>query len=212
MRTPRRPVRLDRRGFAATELALALPAVVLMLFGMADVVQLGRGHLRVQSTAMQIGQIISQCEVISTEDNKILLALASKLLGTFNKAEWALQITAFGQDTNGAAIGWSVNVSGGTAPKDVELDIASDGSALPKQPDGTPYQMGRNNLLYRTEVFVLVDKATLLRQVSGLAAWFGNLSMRFDSVRGEAVHTTRASSTDNLTDTYRKSNKKRCLA
>jgi Flp pilus assembly protein TadG len=54
MRPTPPPVRLDRRGVATTEFVLALPVCLLLMFGLADIVQLARGHLRVQSAAMQI--------------------------------------------------------------------------------------------------------------------------------------------------------------
>lgn len=212
MRRTRRPVSGDRRGVAAVEFAIAVPFMLLLMFGLADIVRLVRGHMRVQATAMQIGQIVSQCEKpLNGADELVLDAVAKQLLGTYaeNGAQWRLIITAFGKNSKGDAdINWSANRSGGAPANGAPaLTVVSRGSALPQSGSGT-YVMGANKLLYRVEVFASMDRLPLSRAVSVLSApgtiWSLGGAIRFESVRGEVVLSTRVPNTDSLKATAEK--------
>ena len=210
MPAPRRPVLNDRRGVATVEFVFALPVCMVMMFGLADVAQLGRGHMRAQSAATQIGQIVSQCERFNAADETILKNITRNLLGTYayNSAQWELRITAFGQKSDGTAINWSVQANDNIPATGPRLTVSSKGSALPEQSNGADYVMAKNNLLYRTEVFVRVDRTPLTRGVSVVAQRW-DLASSFDSVRGEAVHSTRSANTDELAT---KTSSKGCLS
>jgi Flp pilus assembly protein TadG len=192
MQLTSRPVRRDRRGVAMVEFAFMLPLAMLMMFGVADLVQLGRGHLRAQSAATQIGQIISQCKQVGAADEAKLAALTGRILGSFaeNNAQWRLIITAFGRDnTDGTAVNitWTIDQSpSGPA----QLSVTQKGSAVPAN-----YTFGCNKLLFRTEVFASIDRTQLTRLTSLLA---GKVTLGFDKVSAEAVQSTRVGNTDTL--------------
>lgn len=191
---------------AAVEFAVAVPLMLILMFGLSDLVQLARGHMRVQAAAMQIGQIVSQCEKpLNGADEDVLVELTGRLLGTFakNDAQWRLVITAFGQDKDGRSINWESDKSGGSPRAgETALSPTLKGNALPTA-NGTPYVMGKNKLLYRVEAFASIDRLPLSRAVSLLSANLGS-AIRFDEVRGEAVLTTRVPNTDTLKATAEK--------
>jgi len=180
------------------EFAVALPLIFLMMFALADVVQFGRGHLRAQSAATQIGQIISQCEQFHTNDEAVLMELTGRILGRFaeSNVRYALRITAFGRDSSGKDFDWSVSKDAGTGRTDEPpLTIVSKGKTLP-QGDMGEYKMDKNRMLFRTEVFVSLDRTPLTRLVSLLRD--KGVSLGFTTARGEAVFSTRVPNTDTL--------------
>lgn len=199
MRRTKLPVRRDRRGVATLEFAAALPLVMLMMFGFMDIARLVRGNTRAHSTAMQIGQIVSQCQQINGGDADVLRQMAEAILGSYaaNNARWELRVNAFGQDSTGRAIQWSMPpIAGGTDTPGAPLSVASKGAAVP-----AGYVMGSNRLLFRTEVFVSMDKTFFSRMVSPLvrSTWgYSTVVSAFTSVRAEAVNTTRVPNTDTL--------------
>ena len=167
-------VRRDRRGTAGLEFALWTTPILFVSFVCADVVQLGRGYLRAQNAAMQIGQIISQCERVNGNDIALLGQLAPLFLGSYASggAQWRMVISAFGRDnTSGTQqnIAWSQPVSGGAASGGAPaLDATSKQYQLP-----AGYQTGQNRLLFRTEIFVSVDRTSLTRRVWDLVSRTG---------------------------------------
>lgn len=58
--------RFGRRGALAAEFALVVPVVALVLFATVDLVLFLRAQVKVESTAVQIGQAVSQCDRITT--------------------------------------------------------------------------------------------------------------------------------------------------
>lgn len=185
----RKPVP-DRRGVAGVEFALAAPVLMMLFLGFVDVVQFGRGHLRVQSTATQIGQVISQCKKVSRGDETQLMDLAQRLLGPFAAAGkgWAVVVTAIGRDAQNNAFTWTMRkTTSGFTP-------ASLGSQAPAD-----LALERNQLVFRTEVFADVD-TTLFSRKSGLLAGFLGSRAAFDRATGSALHMTRAASVADLTN------------
>lgn len=200
MRPNQRPVKGDRRGVATIEFAYALPVVFVTMFGLADVVQSARANLRAQSAAIQIGQIVSQCEQVSADDEAVLKDLAQRILdpGLVKKAPFALRINVFGRDSaNKDITPWSISQSGGAArPGEPALSFNSAGTAVPPG-----YTMGKNQVLIRTEVFSSVDRTPLQRAVSMLSRSTQAstaVSFGFGTAAGTAVHSTRVPNTDSL--------------
>lgn len=197
MRRAAPPVRRDRRGVAVVEFALLLPFILLMLFVAHDGVHAVRGHLRAKSAAVQIGQIISQCEQVSSSDDAKLKAVAERILGSYTQgnAQWELRITAFGRGSDNKDITpWQIRQTGGSAVSGrPSLTPNSKGSALPSSPGTGAFQMGKNMMLFRTEVFLSVDRTPLIRGVSLLAQ-----AGSYDSAYGEEVFISRAPNTDGL--------------
>jgi Flp pilus assembly protein TadG len=59
------PRRLGRRGAAGLEFAAVAPFLVLLVLGTFDLVQMLRAQLRLETVAVQVGQIVSQCTQIT---------------------------------------------------------------------------------------------------------------------------------------------------
>lgn len=127
---------------------------MLLLLGFADVVQLVRGHIRVQSAATQIGQIVSQCKRVSGGDEARLKELTWKILGPFaSGGDWALVIHAKGLDAKKNPIAWRM------PEKDLPAIAAKpQGAALPPG-----LELKENEVVFTTEVFARL-KTTFLFQ------------------------------------------------
>jgi Flp pilus assembly protein TadG len=54
-----------RRGVAAVEFAIVAPVLILLALATADLVQFIRSQLRLDATAVQVGQLVSQCNRIT---------------------------------------------------------------------------------------------------------------------------------------------------
>lgn len=179
----------DRRGIAAVEFALVTPVLLMLTVGFIDMVQVGRGHLRVQSTATQIGQVVSQCNRVSRGDETQIMDLAQRLLGPFAGAGkgWAVVVTAIGRDAQNNAFTWSMRrTTTGFTP-------VSLGAQLP--PNVT---VGRNEAFFRTEVWADVETTFFSSMSDSLVHLLGNRPTTFDRASGSAFHITRAPSVADL--------------
>ena len=184
----------DRRGVAVVEFACALPVFMLAMLGFADVVQLGRGHHRVQSTATQIGQIVSQCKSVSKGDETQLVKLAERILGRFagSGKEWSIQITAEGLDADNRPIRWTV--------QHVQKPGGETGALTPQtrsNPSQSAYTAQTNEVVYKTQVFALVEAHFFAKNNSALQHLIG--SHHEGRAFGFAVHTTRTANVNGLT-------------
>jgi hypothetical protein len=181
----------DRRGIAAMEFCMAVPVLLLLFLGFADVVQIGRGHLRAQSTATQIGQIVSQCKRVSAGDETELMGLAQRILGSFGSGgkEWAVRINVFGRDGSDRPFSWATPMRGGAGEVST---TRSKGTAVP---DDLTLKAGE--VLFRTEVFVDVDTMFFSKKSPFL---LGQLGPRTDTslTYGNAVHMSREANTGDL--------------
>lgn len=74
------PVR-DRRGVAATEFALIAPVLAGLILVTVDIVQYLRAQLRVEAAALQVAQVASQCNRITTADIDQFRRHAQRILG-----------------------------------------------------------------------------------------------------------------------------------
>ena len=198
------------------EFALAIPFVLLMMLLVSDMIALGRGNLRTQNAAERVGQIISQCERIGADDEARLLALTKRVLGnTANEGRYRLIINAFGRDntdndsdpTNAVPrnIGWKIDVQGGTPrPGEPALSVSSDGDTMPAGPEA--FEMKQNVVLFRTEVFMSLDRTPLTRMSNvlqtrvmvGSKELSSKVTLGFETAKGEALHVTRTPNTDTL--------------
>lgn len=192
MRTKQRPRRLaeDRRGIATVEIAVWSPALLLLFLGFSDFVYLGRGQLRAQSAATQIGQIVSQCERVSTDDQTQIMNLAQSILGPFagTGKEWAVVINVFGRDENNKAFSWPTPMQ----KKQGVVETTSTGSAVP-----TGLTLKASQVLFRTEVFVDVDTMLFSRMSPFLMSFLGNREQS-SKATGTALHMTREANVSGL--------------
>lgn len=188
----------DRRAAATLEFVYVTPVLLLLLVGYLDVVHLARGHLRVQTAAAQVGQIISQCTTVSggvTEDGDAgqLKELTRLTLLPFLKSgkSWALVVTAIGRDASGNPRQlWVADYR--TSAMKSNSAFASDGATLP-----TGYSLNVGQVMFRTEVFVELDPTVFTKTINLLAAKMAGFRSVVNAA-GMAMHTSRAPDTSKL--------------
>jgi Flp pilus assembly protein TadG len=169
-----RPAR-DRRGVAAVELALIAPLLALIMLGITDLVQFMRAQVRVETTAVQVGQTVSQCDAISSPgDTGQFWALAQGTLGSVatvrgaqttsgGGATGAVVVTAV-RNLNGAnRVAWQVRT--GAATHASAIGSSGGAAALP----GT-YVVPPGQLLIVTEVFAPTQPRVLSRALMAIDA------------------------------------------
>jgi Flp pilus assembly protein TadG len=97
--------RLDKRGVAAVEFALVAPVLILLALATTDVVQFLRSQLRLDATAVQLGQLVSQCNRITDSgDINRFWTYAQQIVGSLG--------TVTGANAQGAVIISAVYVNG----------------------------------------------------------------------------------------------------
>lgn len=72
---------IGRQGVAAVEFALVAPVMILVLLAGTDVVTSMRVQIRLETTATQLGQIVSQCPRLTTGDAQQLFTHGQRLIG-----------------------------------------------------------------------------------------------------------------------------------
>lgn len=177
----------DRRGVAAIEFALIAPVLFLLLVAFLDVAYLARGYLRVQTTATQLGQIISQCTTVSSSDDAQIINLASRTLGPFlkNGKKWAVVVTAIGPSaTNQPERWWAIDNR--TSEMQSDAKFATDGAGLP-----AGFGLVAGQAMFRTEVFVELDSMLFTKANSLLAKLMGSRNP-IANVSTSLMHSSRA--------------------
>jgi Flp pilus assembly protein TadG len=152
---PARRALRDRRraGAVSLEFGLLLPVLALIVLAMSDLVNLFRAHLRVESSALQLGQLVSQCNVISTPgDTNQFWTYAQRIIGDLGTvtgagANGAVIISAVGRVGSANQIAWQFR-TGATAH---QSEIGTAGAAA-NLPGGFVVPAGQT--LFVTEVFL----------------------------------------------------------
>jgi Flp pilus assembly protein TadG len=92
-----RRARLDKRGIVAVEFALVAPVLILLALATTDLVQLLRSQLRLDAAAVQLGQLVSQCNRITDSgDVNQFWTYAQRIVGSLG--------TVTGANAQGAVI------------------------------------------------------------------------------------------------------------
>lgn len=183
----------DRRGIATVELAMVSPFLFLLLVGFLDVVYLGRGHLRVQTTATQVGQVVSQCKSIGSGDQAQIIALAQRTLRPFLERgrNWGVVVTAIRLNAQGQPrILWTMDNR--TPGMRAYPRYASDGAALPAN-----LTLGAEHIIFRTEVFAEIDATLFTARNSLLGDLMGN-RLAVGNAASSVLHIGRAANADPL--------------
>ena len=151
---------LGRGGLVATEFALLAPLFFLVALASADLVRLFRAQLRVETIAVQIGQIVSQCRAITTAgDRDNFWAHAQRIAGgvvDVNSATGgAIVISAVGRNagSGGATnrLSWQMRTGNVSPPSRVGTAVGGTATVT----DG--FVVPTNQTLLVVEVFAIVQ-------------------------------------------------------
>lgn len=142
-----------RRGTTSVEFALVMPVLLMLSLGTTDVVGLLRAQMRVDSTAQQLGQLVSQCNRISSPgDIGQFWAYAQRIMGTVGTvtgtgAEGAVIVSAIGWVSNSNRVVWQSRTGSGAYAS----TVGSAGAAA-TLPGGASVPPGQT--MFVTEVYL----------------------------------------------------------
>lgn len=112
----RRRLLRDRRGLAAMEFAAVAPFFILLVVGTYDLVQFLRLQLRLETVAVQIGQIVSQCTSVTTPgDTDQFWAHGQEIAGDMadlRGSQGAIILSAVFNDNGANKVAWQVRTGG----------------------------------------------------------------------------------------------------
>ncbi len=123
-----RRVSKDRRGVAALEFAIVAPVLIVLALATADLVQFIRSQLRLDATAVQVGQLVSQCNSITDSgDINQFWSYAQQIVGSLG--------IVTGANAKGGVIISAVDLKNGTKnvawqKKTGTMQTSSVGSAV----------------------------------------------------------------------------------
>ena len=185
-----RRVSRDSRGIAAVEFAFIAPLLIILALATADLVQFIRSQLRLDETAVQLGQLVSQCDSISAADEPQFWNFAQQIIGSLGQvtgpqAAGAVIISAVYLQTDPNKPNYNKNV--------VAWQVRTGN---PKQGSSVGLQGGVANI---TEGFIVPSADTLLvtEVYLPLQAWvfsaefMGNVLAA--TLNGTTLYLTRAS-------------------
>lgn len=115
-----RKARIGRRGMVASEFALLAPVFFLIALACADLIRVFRAQLRVETIAVQIGQIVSQCRTITNPgDRNVFWAHAQRIAGSIvdvnSENGGAMVISAVGRNNNANRLAWQMRTGNVTS-------------------------------------------------------------------------------------------------
>jgi Flp pilus assembly protein TadG len=143
----------QRRGMVSVEAGLMAIPIALIVLGMTDVVNLFRAHLRVESAALQLGQLVSQCNIISTPgDTDQFWVYAQRIIGNLGAvtgagATGAVVVSAVGRVDNANQVAWQFRT--GSSAHASEVGVAGGAATL-----AGGFQVPTGQTLFVTEVFL----------------------------------------------------------
>ncbi len=143
----------QRRGMVSVEAGLMAIPIALIVLGMTDVVNLFRAHLRVESAALQLGQLVSQCNIISTPgDTDQFWVYAQRIIGNLGavtgaNATGTVVVSAVGRVDNANQVAWQFRTGSGAHAS--EVGVAGGAATL-----AGGFQVPAGQTLFVTEVFL----------------------------------------------------------
>lgn len=150
----------DRRGLVASEFALMAPLFFLVALAGADLIRLFRAQLRTETIAVQIGQIVSQCRVITNPgDRNNFWAHAQRIAGGVidvnSTTGGAVVISAVGRNSNANRLSWQMRTGNVTQTSRVGATVGGAATI------SDSFVVPANQTLLVTEVFAFVQPFTL---------------------------------------------------
>lgn len=173
--------RLGTRGVAAVEFAITAPFLVLLALGCADLMTALRAQMRIETVAVQLGQIVSQCIRITTPGDtgnfflhgQLMAGSIGRVTGNLD-AQGAIVITAVRNVGGVNRVAWQIR-DGAASPtynSTVAVDDrgGNDTSRMPNRPAtiGNNFVVPANETLFVTEVFLDRSALILRGQAAGL--------------------------------------------
>jgi hypothetical protein len=155
-RAARLAARPDRGGVATTEFAVLTPVLLLLGLVATDTVNLLRAQMRLDSTALQLGQLVSQCtRIVTPGDTDQFWAYADRIIGDLGDVtgaapDGAVVISAVGLVGGANRVAWQTRTgSAGFASR-----VGTAGGS-PTLPGGFLVPAGQT--MFVTEVFLRRD-------------------------------------------------------
>jgi Flp pilus assembly protein TadG len=152
----RRAARLagkEDSGVATIEFAVLAPTLLLLALVATDTVNLLRAQMRLDSTALQLGQLVSQCtRIVTPGDTDQFWTYADRIVGELGEVvgsapDGAVVISAVGLVSGVNRVRWQVRTGSSTFPSRVGAAGTS-----PTLPGG--YLVPAGQTLFVTEVFL----------------------------------------------------------
>jgi Flp pilus assembly protein TadG len=171
----RRRGAFGRRGVAASEFALVVPLFFLILLATSDLIRVFRAQIRLEMIAVQIGQVVSQCNAITTPgDTNEFWAHANRIGGGLVDVNSAtggsmlISAVSLNATTNVNRLDWRVRTGNATATS-VLGNAAVGGVPNLFGTGGAPFQAPVGQTLIVFEANAIVIPWTLSAGLIGTA-------------------------------------------
>ncbi|MHA7774867.1 TadE/TadG family type IV pilus assembly protein [Roseibium sp. M-1] len=105
--------RRDARAVAATEFALILPFMLLLLIGMAEVTGAMNEDRKVSRIANAVTDLVAQAQTVTTTELKAVMDLGEKIMAPYPATDLVTTIASISFDEDGdASVDWSYDSKG----------------------------------------------------------------------------------------------------
>jgi Flp pilus assembly protein TadG len=150
-----------RRGVAASEFALVVPLFALILLATADVIRVFRAQIRMEMIAVQLGQVVSQCNRITTPgDTNEFWAHANRIAGGLvdvtAQGSMIVSAVSLNTTTNRNRLDWTVR-TGNVSTRSILGVIQPGGEAVLRGRNAEPFNMpaGQTLLVFEANAVVI---------------------------------------------------------
>ncbi|WP_137179593.1 TadE/TadG family type IV pilus assembly protein [Roseomonas sp. AR75] len=192
---------LDRRGSASVEFGLLMPGLLLLALGATDLVNFMRAQMRLDSAALQVGQLVTQCNRISSPgDTDQFWSYAQRIVGNLGNitganASGAIILTAVALRDGASEVVWQHRSGVST-----QASAVGSGPGPATLPGG--FTVPQGTTLFVTEVYLPQDPWSL--GAIFMAPWTQQ------TLRGVTYFVTRAPDAASLQLTPQTSNQPDC--
>jgi Flp pilus assembly protein TadG len=164
-----------RRGVAASEFALCAPLFFLILLATADIIRVFRAQIRLEMIAVQIGQVVSQCnQITTTGDTDQFWAHAARIGGGMVDVNSAtggsmlVSAVSVNTTTNANRLDWRVRTGNATTTS-VLGNAVVGGTPILRGRDNAPFNVPAGQTLLVFEANAIVIPWTLSVGLIGTA-------------------------------------------
>ncbi len=178
-----------RRGVAASEFALVAPLFALILLATADVIRVFRAQLRMEMIAVQIGQVVSQCNRITTPgDTDQFWTHATRIGGGLvdvtAQGSMILSAVSLNTVTNRNRLDWQVR-TGNFAARSILGTIQPGGEPVLRGRNAAPFNMpaGQTLMVFEANAVVIPWRLSvgligtaLPREINGMTMFLSRAS------------------------------------